>query len=142
MKLDERRESNPRVLDVGNCSFDHGNISQVLTKHFGADVQAAATGDEAFRAICDGQFDLVLINRVFDANGESGLDLIKRLKAHEETKGTPVMLISNYPDAQEAANALGARPGFGKNSLTQRQTRELLATALSAVGVRPLGGPT
>ncbi len=130
------------VLSVGNCAFDHGNISRVLLEQFGADVQAAATSDEALRAVRDGRFDLVLINRVFDANGESGLELIKRLKAHEETKDTPVMLISNYPEAQEAAVALGARPGFGKNSLTRPETREALASVLSTQRGTHVGGPT
>jgi CheY-like chemotaxis protein len=109
----------------------------VLEEHFGAEVEAVSTGDAAFRAVRDGQFDLVLVNRVFDANGESGLDLIERLQAHEETRATPVMLVSNYAEAQEAAVALGARPGFGKGALNAPETRARLASVLSARRVIP-----
>ena len=123
-----------RVLNVGHCGFDHGNIGRVLEEHFGAEVDAASTSDQAFRAVRDGQFDLVLVNRVFDANGESGLELISRLQGHEETRATPVMLVSNYPEAQEAAAAAGARPGFGKSALSTPQTRERLAGVLAQPG--------
>jgi CheY-like chemotaxis protein len=120
----------PKVLNVGHCGFDHGNIGRVLEEEFGVEVDGASTADAALRAVRDGEFDLVLVNRVFDANGESGLDLIKRLQAHEETRATPVMLVSNYPEAQEAAVAAGARPGFGKSALSAPETRERLAAVL------------
>ena len=121
----------PQVLSVGQCGFDHGNIGRVLAEHFGAEVQAAATSELALRAVRDGQFDLVLVNRVFDANGDSGLELIKKWQSDEETRATPVMLVSNYSDAQDAAIALGARPGFGKNALTAPETHERLSSVLS-----------
>jgi len=118
------------VLDVGQCGFDHGNISRLLTKDFGADVVQAATSEEAVQAVRGGHFDLVLINRILDADGASGLDLIQRLKSHEGTRATPVALVSNYPEAQEAAVALGARRGFGKDALTDPESHNLLASIL------------
>lgn len=120
-----------RVLNVGQCGFDHGNISRMLAEHFGAEVQAVATSDQAVGAVREGRFDLVLVNRVFDANGDSGLGLIKKLQSDEETRATPVMLVSNLLDAQDSAVALGARPGFGKNALTQPETRDVLASVLA-----------
>ena len=120
----------PRVLDVGQCDFDHDNISHMLSKEFGADVTRAATYEEAFRAVRAGHYDLVLVNRVLDADGASGLDLIQRLLANKDTRATPTMLVSNYADAQDAAVALGATRGFGKNTLTSSETRELLAPLL------------
>jgi hypothetical protein len=41
------------------------------------------------------------------------------------------MLVSNYPDYQARAVALGAAPGFGKQSLGAAPTRELLAKYLA-----------
>lgn len=135
--VDERSKADKaRVLNVGHCGFDHGNIGRVLEEEFGAEVDAVSTVDQAFHAVRDGQFDLVLVNRVFDGNGESGLELIKRLQGHEETRGTPVMLVSNFPEAQEAAVAIGARPGFGKSALNGVETRERLASVLSGSGSR------
>ncbi len=104
-----------RVLSVGQCGADHGALSRSLTTHFGAEVVAAHTADEAVRLLEAHAFDLVLLNRVFDADGASGLDLVRRL-AGGGTK-VPVMLVSNHDSAQQEAIQLGARPGFGKASL-------------------------
>ena len=37
------REAAPRILDVGQCSFDHGAISGYLAGRFGAQVERADT---------------------------------------------------------------------------------------------------
>ncbi len=60
---------------------------------------------------------MVLVNRVFDADGDSGVDLIRQIKADEALQTTPILLVSNYADAQEEATAAGAVPGFGKAEL-------------------------
>ena len=119
-----------RVLDVGQCDFDHDNISRMLSEEFGADVMQAATSEEAFRAVRTGHYDLVLVNRVLDADGASGLELIRRLKSHEGVSATPVALVSNYTEAQDAAVALGVKRGFGKNTLTSTETRDVLGALL------------
>lgn len=120
----------PRVLDVGQCDFDHENISRMLSEEFGAHVEQAVTSEEAFRAARAGRYDLVLVNRILDADGASGLDLIQRLQSNEDTRATPKMLVSNYADAQDAAVALGAKRGFGKDTLTSKETRDVLAALL------------
>ncbi|MHC4696067.1 MAG: response regulator [Planctomycetota bacterium] len=120
----------PKVLDVGECGFDHGNISRMLSEEFSADVERVDTSEGAFRAIRAGQYDLVLVNRVLDSDGTSGLDLIQRLQSHEETRSTPVMLVSNYAKAQDVAVALGAERGFGKAALASSDTRGLLVRLL------------
>ena len=58
-----------------------------------------------------------LVNRVFDADSASGIDFIKQLKGEEALTQTPVMLVSNYEDAQQLAIEVGAVPGFGKAAL-------------------------
>lgn len=120
----------PQVLDVGQCDFDHETISRMLSEEFGAGAKRAATYEEAVRAVRAGHYDLVLVNRVLDADGASGLDLMQRLLSNEITRTTPTMLVSNYADAQDAAVALGATRGFGKNTLTNPETRDLLAPLL------------
>lgn len=120
----------PTVLDVGQCSLDNGNITQLLSVEFGATVEKADSIEQAVEAIKRGNFDLVLVNRIFDQDGTEGLELLRRLKGENATASTPVMLVSNFPDAQEAAVSLGALPGFGKNALDTQETKELLAKAL------------
>jgi two-component system chemotaxis response regulator CheY len=109
-----------RVLSVGQCAFDHGNVSRALSGQFGAQVEAAATAREALDAVRRGGYDLVLVNRVFDADGGSGLDLIREVK--KEAAAVPVMLVSNFADAQEEAVKAGALPGFGKAALSAPET--------------------
>jgi len=119
-----------RVLDVGQCGFDHGNINRLLQDRFGAEVDQAHDLDEALQAAATGAYTLVLVNRIFDANGAEGLDLVRRLKDDDRTAQTPVMLVSNFDDAQRAAIELGAERGFGKDSLNEVETAERLAEYL------------
>ena len=106
-----------RVLSVGQCGFDHGGIAHAFRQAFGAEVTAAATQAEALTRLEEETFALVLVNRVLDADGDSGVELIRRLKADDQLRTTPVLLVSNYADAQEEAVAAGAEQGFGKTAL-------------------------
>ncbi len=108
-----------RVLSVGQCMADHGAISRTLRQAFGAEVAAADGIDDALTRLRAEEFALVLVNRVFDADGDSGLDLIKALKADAALQRVAVMLVSDYEDAQAQAAAAGAAPGFGKAALGQ-----------------------
>ncbi len=122
----------PRILDVGQCGMDHGSISRHLTKTYRAEVDRASTTAEALKVLRAGRFDLVLVNRVIDRDGSPGLDLIRVLKADPELADIPVMLVSNYPEAQREAQGLGALPGFGKADL-----RSPTIPALQAVLAAP-----
>lgn len=122
----------PRVLSVGQCGYDHGTISRHLRLAFGAEVVAAGTFTRALAALRDGTFALVLVNRVTDADGSAGLDLIRTLKADPNLASIPVMLVSDYADAQEQARALGALTGFGKTDLTSPASSERLEAVLAA----------
>lgn len=120
----------PRVIDVGNCGFDHGSLSGLLQQHFQMPCISVADGAELQRELKQGDVALVIVNRVFDQDGGDGLALIGQLKQQPETAALPVMLLSNYPDAQAKAIELGALSGFGKSSLRSEATRELLAEVL------------
>jgi two-component system chemotaxis response regulator CheY len=108
-----------RVLSVGQCFADHSGITRILRGSFGAEVVGADTRHEALEVLRQDSFALVLVNRVFDADGSSGLDLIGAIKAEDELRDVPVMLVSNYEDAQAQAVRKGAVPGFGKAALGQ-----------------------
>lgn len=120
-----------RVLNVGQCGFDHGTIARFLGRDFGADVVDARTPKEAVELLRGESYDLVLVNRVSDADGSSGLDLIQTLKADPALAAVPVMLVSNYPDAQAQAEALGALPGFGKAEISKTKAQERLRSVLT-----------
>ncbi|MEK6234690.1 MAG: response regulator [Planctomycetales bacterium] len=103
-----------RVLDVGQCGLDHGNIRELLARRFAAEVDQADRAEETIDRLRRQRYDLVLVNRLLDADGSEGLRLIDRLKADEELMLIPVMLVSNFPDCQRQAIEAGAEPGFGK----------------------------
>ena len=80
---------------------------------------------------CDEGADLLLVNR--EPVGFSplmGLDLIRELK--EEYPDQKVMLVSDFPEAQEEATAAGALPGFGKADLGSPKFEKTIEQALKA----------
>jgi CheY-like chemotaxis protein len=120
-----------RVLSVGQCGVDSGAIAHRLRKDFDAEVVAADTHGEALQALrAGGPFDLVLVNRVGDSDGAPGLELIRKVKAEPALAAVPIMLVSDYPDAQKQAAELGAVPGFGKSQLSRPAAHERLAPLL------------
>jgi CheY-like chemotaxis protein len=120
----------PRVLSVGQCGFDHRAIAAFLGDCFGADVEAADSLNEVRQSLHSGCFDLVLVNRLLDLDGSSGLDVIRSLRDDPTLVGVPVMPVSNHPRFQEAACELGAYLGFGKAELDSSQTFERLKALL------------
>ena len=119
-----------RILNVGQCSYDHHQIERFLHSSFGAEVSRAATAVQALDLLRAETFDLVLVNRVFDADRASGLAFLEDLRSDATLAKTPVMLISDYPDAQKQAEKLGALPGFGKSELWSPACIERLEKAL------------
>ena len=124
-------ERRPNVLSIGQCSADHGLISGYFSRKLGARVVGVDGVDEAQGANASEAIDLILVNRIGDADGASGLDAIRTLKATPGLAEIPVMLVSNYVEAQEKAVALGALPGFGKGELGAEATLERLRASLS-----------
>ena len=119
-----------RVLSVGQCGADHYGITQYLRQHFGAQVAAADREEEALERLREGGFDLVLVNRKLDINGSDGLRVVRAIKGDAEIAETPVMLVSNYPEAQQQAVAAGAEYGFGKSEYGSAEVRERLSRFL------------
>jgi CheY-like chemotaxis protein len=122
--------SRKRVLSVGQCGADHRTILRTI-QPYPVEVVAADTTDEALAKLRAGPFALVLVNRVYDADGSSGLELIRRIKRDEVLRAVPVMLVSNHEDAQQEAVQAGAEPGFGKSALYGPLVTERLRPFLS-----------
>ncbi len=120
--MSESTEKSKRVLSVGQCFADHSAIARFLSGQFGATVIAADSTSQALDQVRQERFALILVNRVFDADGASGLDFIRAVQADEQLRTVPIMLVSNYDDAQAQAVQAGAVLGFGKASLSQPQT--------------------
>lgn len=119
-----------RVLDVGNCDPDHGSIRAMLTSHYDVEVDRVMFVPEALAAIERTRYGLVLVNRLVFADESDGMELVRALCGRAGSP--PIMLLSNYPDAQARAVDAGALPGFGKAALRDPGTHELLARVLPA----------
>lgn len=103
-----------RVLDVGNCGPDFWAMSRFLTMNFDCEVEQAHGPEDTLEKLRSGHYTLVTINRKLDQDYSDGIEILKLIKADPELAKTPVMLISNYADHQDAAVSLGAERGFGK----------------------------
>ena len=116
-----------KLLDVGQCDADHYQISATLAKYFDVEIHRAHSRDEALKLAIDTPFDLVLVNRLLDADGSAAMEVLSTLKTTSSTAGIPVMIVSNYQSAQQSAIDAGAVQGFGKSALQSGETKELLA---------------
>ena len=73
---------------------------------------------------------MILINRLLDADGSAGMDVLNSLKSNPASADIPVMIVSNYQDAQDQAVQNGAVAGFGKAALDSADTLEKLGEYL------------
>ena len=112
------------VLSVGQCRPDHAAITHFLSSNFDVQILATDLYDDTVRVLSEKSVDLVLINRKLDADYSDGMAILKTIKEDPQTNQIPVMLISNFPDAQEAAVDAGAMYGFGKAELNSPDTVE------------------
>jgi two-component system chemotaxis response regulator CheY len=120
-----------RVLSVGQCVPDQSAISVLIRRHFDAEIVTANLPADTFAQLKKGSFDLVLINRKLDADYSDGLEILKAIKNDPQWKSVPVMLVTNYPEHQEAAVAAGAEYGFGKQQYQHPETLERLGKFLA-----------
>jgi len=118
------------VLSVGQCRPDSAAIGHYLRSNFGADVVTADTAAAALQLLAERSFQLVLLNRILDADGSEGMQILHEIRRQERWQELPVMLVSNYAEWQQKAVAAGALPGFGKAELNRPETRQRVADAL------------
>ncbi len=120
-----------KILDVGQCNADNSRISQLLNQNFDVEILRAHSHAEAVQLAVETKFDLVLINRLLDADGAPGMAILQELKGNEATSDIPVIVVSNFTETQEQAVAAGAVSGFGKAALDEESTLQILSNYLA-----------
>jgi two-component system chemotaxis response regulator CheY len=121
-----------KVALVGHCGPD-SSFLRITVSRADRDVQVVSVDDSSdLKEVIEGGVDLLLLNRTLDYGFEDheGVALIRRLRAKYPHVKT--MLVSNYPEAQAAAIAEGALPGFGKREMGSARVSELLREAVRA----------
>jgi DNA-binding NarL/FixJ family response regulator len=119
-----------KIALVGHCGPDSSYLRMTVAKA-GRDIKVTSADDDAeLKQLLDDGVDLLLLNRELDYGFDEreGVALIRKLRtAYPNVK---TMLVSNYPDAQQAAVQAGALPGFGKRELSSPRVLELIRAAL------------
>jgi hypothetical protein len=120
-----------KVALVGHCGPDSSYLRMIIQKADKGAQIIFADSDEELNHVLKSEVDLLLFNRElgYGFTEPMGVSMIARLRAgYPKTK---MMLISNYPDAQEAAVQAGALPGFGKREIGTPRVVQLLKDALA-----------
>lgn len=120
-----------RVVLVGHCGPDSSYLRAVISSIDRGVEISAVDDDQSLNAALASGVDLVLFNRMLDYGFEEveGAKVIARV--HQQFPNAKLMMVSNYPEAQAAAIAAGALPGFGKRELGSSRVKELLKSVLS-----------
>lgn len=126
----------PTVILVGHCGPDSTYLRLAVQKALPeSPLRAAHTPEELDRLLAaipgESPQPLLLINRVLEPGfpTDSGVELIEDL--HRKRPLARKILVSNYPDAQAAAIAAGALPGFGKRDIGSPKLIALLQSAVA-----------
>jgi CheY-like chemotaxis protein len=119
-----------KVALVGHCGPDSSFLKIAVSRAAREAKVLSADDSQSLKRVLDDGVDLLLLNRQLDFgfDEEEGVEVIRKLRAtHPQVK---TMLVSNYADAQAAAVAEGALPGFGKRELNTPKVAEMIRAAL------------
>ena len=121
-----------KVVLVGHCGADSSYL-KLSVRQADPDAQVlSATSTAELKQHLDAGADLVLFNRQVDYGFSSyeGVEIIREFKqSHPDAR---MMMITNYPEAQQAAIDAGALPGFGKRELGSQRVKDLLKQTLGS----------
>jgi len=121
------RDVKTTILLVGHCGPDEHLLKAAISRIVdGARFLSVGSVAELERSFPEGA--LALVNRELDGDfaDTDGVRLIEQWAG----RGGAMILVSNYPEAQERAQAAGAAPGFGKSGLYKAKTRDLVRAAI------------
>ncbi|NUM41581.1 MAG: response regulator [Leptospiraceae bacterium] len=119
-----------KVMSVGQCNPDHSTLKNFFERKFDCEITRIDTTQEALIELKKSKYDLVLVNRKIDADYTDGIILIQEMKREQSISDIPVMMISNYPEAQEESIQNGGTLGFGKLEYGKEETMEKLKKIL------------
>ena len=122
------------VMLVGHCGPDAIMLKTVVQRAL-PDAGVELINDHPSLDAALERDVVLLVNRELDGefrSGRGGIDLIRQLS--ESGTAAPMLLVSNFADAQAEAESAGAMPGFGKSDLYHDDTTRRLQDAASRFG--------
>ena len=111
-------ENSKKILIVEDDDFLARMLSKTIEAE-GYEVVMAGTGEEGWRkASTENGIQLVLLDIML--TDLDGFEVLKRIRQHEPTKNTPVIIVSNLgqPEDQERGKALGANDYIIKSNVS------------------------
>lgn len=122
-----------KVLLVGHCMPDRFMLTSAVKHALPEATTERVNSDRGLEKHLPGAA-LLLVNRVLDGRFDApdGVALIGALAADRNGDGPALMLISNFPEAQEAAVEAGAAPGIGKSGMRSDEAAQRLRDAVGA----------
>lgn len=121
------------LIDCGNCGPDFHSIRQMVTSHFDATVLQTHGAKDTLEMLESRPVDLITVNRKLDRDYSDGLDVVKLIRSDQRFDSIPIMLVTNYPEHQDAAVAAGCVRGFGKLDIGDPATIATLEPFLGQV---------
>ncbi|MEM8874780.1 MAG: hypothetical protein AAGD32_11055 [Planctomycetota bacterium] len=118
------------VALVGHCGPDSSFLRMAVSSALpGAQVKMVDDDNELEATVNQG-VDLLLFNRVleFGFTNRQGQELLEQVR--EKHPDLAVMMVSNFDDAQQAAEDAGAKPGFGKNEIGTDKVKDRIRAAV------------
>lgn len=123
------KQTAKQIVLVGHCGIDGPRLQQEIGSKIPQANVTRVNSDEDLNRACESPDALLLVNREpvgFDCDG---LTIIRDVcKGPTRAK---VMLVSDYEDAQDEAQKLGALPGFGKSEIGEDSLIDRIRGALS-----------
>jgi DNA-binding NarL/FixJ family response regulator len=126
-----------KILLVGHCGPDSSFLRMTIKKSAkDAEILTADDGDGLTKLLEVNEVDLVLFNRElgYGFEPDTGVEMIRVLR--QTRPNLKMILVSNYPEAQQAAEGAGALPGFGKRELGTPRVTDLIRDTLGLTAVR------
>lgn len=121
---------NVKIALIGHCGPDSSYLRMVCGQAAKGAQVLMADDDSELQDVLGQDVDLLLFNRElgYGFTHKMGVEAIKYLRGLNPN--LRMMLVSNYPDAQAAAVANGALPGFGKREIGSPRVIEAIRAAL------------
>ena len=115
---------------IGHCGPDSSHLRMTIKSAVKEATILSADDDSELSDVLGKKVDLLLFNRElgYGFTEPEGVKLIGSL--HGGNPELRMMLVSNYPEAQAAAVAAGALPGFGKREIGSKRVLEVLRSAV------------
>ena len=100
------------VEDVETCA----STLEIILSALDVTVVTARSGEQAWRLLQDGAYDLAAIVTDLEMRGMDGFELIERIRADDAHRSVPIMVITGTsdPDAAKRVQKLGANAFFTK----------------------------